>query len=480
MVPSVCYQRDSSLLATIARQESDPQSALVYPKCMLPSQSSTNFTPCLQPGASSKLVMPMDTGSRRIFQKALTLPSSEHIPAKRSKNSKCEILPEDDSVHRRLSIALSGHNKNTGSQIHGYLSSENHVRLKNAAISAVCGVFETRLLANELLPHEFEEYKDNIVSFCSVKDATVRKQHRLALVDFFQQHHKAAVVHNMWARRYNGSFKGFPEKQLPICEESHSIKETIKGNIANDIEEVEDRFKMEISAMGSRISPTVGFTRERTMCGLEDFHMQPVGKSCKTTFAKRDMPQPEPLKSHTNYDVEKIAQKKFEMLAQNITRHHLSDRTVTQMLAQPYQGTHREQQNDRESIEKKPNPSVSGNVDLKPSKLMAKSPPHFANQQAVQSYLAWLHLRQVRFPTVAPNSCECAMIARKFGNHPTKVYDEVLYHWGLETGSKDGEWYRRNRVKVLGQDPSFDSDTLGWWEAWLLQAGDDAQEGSSF
>jgi hypothetical protein len=42
-----------------------------------------------------------------------------------------------------------------------------------------------------------------------------------------------------------------------------------------------------------------------------------------------------------------------------------------------------------------------------------------------------------------------------------------LYHWNLEAHSLEGEWYRTHRLEFLGEDPRFDEETMGRWEAWL-------------
>jgi hypothetical protein len=90
-------------------------------------------------------------------------------------------------------------------------------------------------------------------------------------------------------------------------------------------------------------------------------------------------------------------------------------------------------------------------------------------KQSARSYLAWLHQRQTRFPTAAPNSSECIAIAKKLERLHAHVYDEILYHWGLETSSEWGGWYKKNRQQALGEDPRFDEETMGKWEAWLKE-----------
>jgi hypothetical protein len=113
-------------------------------------------------------------------------------------------------------------------------------------------------------------------------------------------------------------------------------------------------------------------------------------------------------------------------------------------------------------------------MDLTPA---IDSTTHVAQDSSVQSYLAWLLQRQTRFPIAKPNYSECAALAEKLGRSLGCVYDEIMSRWGLETDSKWGDWYKQNRLQVLGQDPRFDDETMGKWEAWLKQ-GRDLEAGS--
>jgi len=117
----------------------------------------------------------------------------------------------------------------------------------------------------------------------------------------------------------------------------------------------------------------------------------------------------------------------------------------------------------------------------KPSSIIASSlassatasSSHFPKGQSARSYLAWVHHRQTRFPTAAPNYAECILVAKKLGRHPAKVFDEVIYHWGFETGNERSEWYKQNRLELLGEDPRFDEETIGSWQAWLKEGRDE-------
>ncbi|KAL5113673.1 hypothetical protein ACEQ8H_008460 [Pleosporales sp. CAS-2024a] len=90
-----------------------------------------------------------------------------------------------------------------------------------------------------------------------------------------------------------------------------------------------------------------------------------------------------------------------------------------------------------------------------------------SEERSAEAYLAWLHHRQQRFPTVAPNYPDAIIISKKLGIPAAQVLDDIVYRWLLETDGNQGEWYRNNRLKVLGEDPRFDEETMGKWEAWL-------------
>jgi hypothetical protein len=86
------------------------------------------------------------------------------------------------------------------------------------------------------------------------------------------------------------------------------------------------------------------------------------------------------------------------------------------------------------------------------------SPLQNESKQALSArcYLAWLHNRRKRFPTVPPNSSECAGLATKLELPKWKVYDEVLRHYLLETDSRRGQWHKERRLELLGEDPVFE------------------------
>lgn len=78
------------------------------------------------------------------------------------------------------------------------------------------------------------------------------------------------------------------------------------------------------------------------------------------------------------------------------------------------------------------------------------------------SYLLWLQQRQTRFPTMQPLWPECVALGQRLGRSSHKVFDEVLYHWGLETESQRGEYNRTHRLEVLRHDLVF-FEHGGWF-----------------
>ncbi|KAF1937387.1 hypothetical protein EJ02DRAFT_458773 [Clathrospora elynae] len=92
--------------------------------------------------------------------------------------------------------------------------------------------------------------------------------------------------------------------------------------------------------------------------------------------------------------------------------------------------------------------------------------PFSSLRKSAISYLAWLQQRQKRFPTAHPHYPECIAIGKRLSRSPHYVYEDVLYHWGLETDSVYGAWHRQHRLQVLGEDPCPDEETVGLWAAW--------------
>jgi hypothetical protein len=99
-------------------------------------------------------------------------------------------------------------------------------------------------------------------------------------------------------------------------------------------------------------------------------------------------------------------------------------------------------------------------ADVEPTAATDLTPP-VARDQSVQSYLAWLHQRQTRFPIAKPNYSECVALGKRLGRPALHVCDEIMYRWGLETDSRSGDWYKQNRLQVLGEDPRFDEERIG-------------------
>lgn len=108
-----------------------------------------------------------------------------------------------------------------------------------------------------------------------------------------------------------------------------------------------------------------------------------------------------------------------------------------------------------------------------PAPTIAPTPSQRPSPEIARSYLAWLNQRQARFPRAPPNYLECITVAKKLGRPTHKVFDEIVYYCGLENVGDQKEWYKQNRLALLGEDPRFDEETMGWWAAWLKQGRDE-------
>jgi hypothetical protein len=73
---------------------------------------------------------------------------------------------------------------------------------------------------------------------------------------------------------------------------------------------------------------------------------------------------------------------------------------------------------------------------------------------ARHAFLYWLDSRKAADPKGLPTAAEARMLAKKIGRKGLDVMGEVMQYWKLEQGS-GGRHYRENRLKYLGEDPSY-------------------------
>jgi hypothetical protein len=87
------------------------------------------------------------------------------------------------------------------------------------------------------------------------------------------------------------------------------------------------------------------------------------------------------------------------------------------------------------------------------------------------AYLHWLEYRGNPFPTTRPMVSEATLIGRAVGRGSAWVHDEIMRAWACEQHSVRGEWYRENRVEVLGAEPKCTDQTRREWQAWAANGG---------
>jgi hypothetical protein len=76
---------------------------------------------------------------------------------------------------------------------------------------------------------------------------------------------------------------------------------------------------------------------------------------------------------------------------------------------------------------------------------------------ARHAFLYWLDSRNAADPKGQPTAAEARMLARKIGRRGLDVMNEIERYWNLEQGN-GGRHYRENRMKFLGEDPSYPKD----------------------
>jgi hypothetical protein len=361
-------------------------------------------------------------------------------------------------------------------------------------------VFE-KLFVTRLLPDDYAGYEDMITSLVrrGSKEPFVRKQYHAALEVFLQEHRQAVSLHNKFARMYNNRFEGKHERfHLPVYKELESPEEKEKisdtegklqvsyepqgmNSVASRDSNIKSGAVLSLQMYGE-IDSERGSSAPRTR--VNDSENHDVGASVQGNTVVELQEASWTRDTCTGgqlVDVVGSALPAVDSTADEASKpmsHPKEQVEVMQGAAeggiiQAHGGALREDVLRIGDVRKEECSPTLPWLTTEPVVDITISPrPHFPQKQSVQSYLAWLHHRRTRYPTVVPNSSECVLIAKKLDRLPAHVYDEILYHWGFETSSVWGDWYKQNRLNVLGEDPRFDEEKIGWWQAWLKEGRD--------
>jgi hypothetical protein len=342
-----------------------------------------------------------------------------------------------------------------------------------------------------LSPNKYQSWEKLISNLVrrGPKEPSVRIRHSAALRDLLGDHPEAIDLHNRFAESYNKKFVGKHERfHLPVLERLGSVKGGLDDGIGaasvqQRSKELDARNFMRVDALAMQLD------------GAMDIEMgsdpQPAGE-CEISKLTRDKMQLSESRDEENdTDQVDIEMQDSQSELKGTTPNQVSSGSVViQPAPENIAGLEtsgvpnaaqaeirmeiREQQQGTSMSDKNTYPTRDlPLVAIEGYRVAAIDPTApVAKKDTAQSYLAWLNQRQTRFPIAAPNYSECVSIAGKLERPPGYVYDEILHHWGFETDSRWGEWYRQNRSMVLGEDPRFDDETMGKWEAWLKEGWD--------
>lgn len=330
-----------------------------------------------------------------------------------------------------------------------------------------------RLFQSTLSTEEFAVYKTLISELVRWvgKDSLRRVKNSQALQRFLVDHPGALHIHNKFARSYNKTkIDSFHVPEFGNVARAHWKETDATIKTESNGEQVEPRElshltivkpvlghkmgtrKAETSGEGSNVHPggNDGSGDEQDVPDI--LHVQPASASNTNVAQDRRGDEQTPFQREEACSWPSVASSTYDHQDARETKQILQSNSALVATA-----VSRTSEQIGEDV-------VSGGE--------GGPPPSAA------SYLAWLHHRQVRFPTAMPNSSECVLLAKKMGRSSASVYEDALYHWGLETDSRRGNCCKQNRLHLLGKDPVFESEHMGTWGAWLRQ-GKDEMEGTA-
>jgi len=394
----------------------------------------------------------------------------------------------------------------------------------------------TKMMGNRLSPEELANYQLMILYLVrrDAKEAKIRNRYHPALIDFFKDRPQAVLVHNKFAKVYNTQFEGQHARfHLPVYEEA-DLKRT--EDKTGQVEEEKEMVKFDKSMGKRKRSARVKRDRERSndpffpqMDGTmnDDPSDQTYDTATSTSTTPRDAPptssedieminagQPAPSVEVRSIGLDPASSREScqesqagetptasaeslekaqqpTQAEQTATMRAISQPSedgrsadgASMSLAQENDDPHEPsaQTDDVEMTDGAADVGIGDTVQNSTSLDVATpstaiSPTTLTSADSARSYLAWLHHRQTRFPNVEPKRAEFAIIAERLGRVRHHVFQEAMYHWGLETGNDRSEWYKQNRLEVLGEDPRFDEETMGWWAAWVKKGMNEKAE----
>lgn len=333
-------------------------------------------------------------------------------------------------------------------------------------------------IGNRLSAQEFARYRSLISDrvILVVDDSARRVWNTWKLQEFLKGHPGILLIHNQFARSYNKlniEIFHLPAFKPPSVQ-WHGTSATTPAAPAND------RVKRIKTSHPSVVTPIVANKMETSKPDDDPGAIQATTRDSNGNNDKESVPKILQLKSPAKRGDEVSMERPDDEQAHS--EQHDSDKASTSpSVDESPSGDGAAEHSEQGQNATTPDPpsilSMSEEAQAKALKNVAGE--RAASPERAQAYLAWLQHRLERSPTVPPNRPECVRVAKKLGRPSPAVHDDVLHYWGLETDSRRGEWFRQNRLHTLGEDPRFDSENMGFWEAWLKQGRDEMEKKAS-
>jgi hypothetical protein len=292
------------------------------------------------------------------------------------------------------------------------------------------------------------------------REPGIRFKFQPALRDFLVQNTNYVQTHNKFARSYNKAFDGKHERfLLPVYPELElkktSVESTEKGKEETQMNEAKNGGSMQIAQKDDKMSAPAleNLGPSPNVLVFRQVNGASIVAANKPTV-NTQLHSPAPFGKSTTAPAQKQPRNRTvrpALLAKDIPTPPNDDSDSEDKMGEvASEHTH------QGHIAAPQAASTPARVHSTPAPAPAPAKTEPIAALTARCFLAWLRSRGKRFPTVPPNTSECAGLGLKLGVPKWRVYDVVLRHYLLETDSRRGQWHKEHRMQFLGEDPVFD------------------------